>query len=142
MANGSEELIKLGSDEKKKYKEMPVQQDGYIHPGIEKKRLTSLQEPKEGTVSFIRDICKSCDTCQRMKHQRGKRKGRMGILDIPSCAGESTSKDIFGPIEGGEGKKFYTVLLVCRLTRYIWTNTFRESPLPKISHIGTTSLRG
>jgi hypothetical protein len=48
-------------------------------------------------MKTIEKITKNCDICQRMKHQRGKRKGYLGKYEDPIAPKAHLNVDVMGP---------------------------------------------
>jgi Integrase core domain/Integrase zinc binding domain len=90
-----------------------------IHPGQKKMMEIARKKGLNYRKKDIIELCSTCMICQTMKSQRGKRKGFMQVFPTPSYVGEQLSLDITGPIEFETGK-YYLLIIICRLSRYVW----------------------
>lgn len=63
----------------------------------------------------VKTFCRSCDTCQAVKHSTQRTQGRLHTLPIPRLPWESISMDFVGPFPEVNGLDYIWVVL-CRLT--------------------------
>jgi hypothetical protein len=78
-------------------------------------------------MKTIVKITKNCDICQRIKNQRGKRKGYLGKYEDPIAPKAYLNVNVMGPILE-KSKQKYIDTGVCRLSEYLWTKRFPRCP--------------
>jgi hypothetical protein len=66
-------------------------------------------------------IIKYCDDCQIYKRKRGKRFGKMMTFPLPIDIYQMLSLDIIGPVINENSKRNFILLIVDRLTRFVWS---------------------